>query len=112
MHRNADRPRWDQSGERRIVNASPQALDWCTTPYGSSTTDPDQCPCPSPVTSLKPGPTGSGPRKQAAALMSPLLGYAPKRTNRDLARSGAWSTIGASGKTERLRCALAALQHW
>lgn len=27
MPRNADRPRWGQSGERRIDHASPQALD-------------------------------------------------------------------------------------
>lgn len=48
-------------------------------PYGSSTTDPYQRPCPSPVTSLKPGPTSLEPAGRMRPCCHPLRGIRPRQ---------------------------------
>lgn len=46
MPRNADRPHWSQIGERRICDASPQALDWSPTPLRIKHYRPRPTPLP------------------------------------------------------------------
>lgn len=46
MPRNADRPHWGQSGERRICDASPQHLDRSPTPLRIKHYQPTPAPLP------------------------------------------------------------------